>query len=109
MLLEMLLTTLLKFHKIKDFKLFNQNNKIFLNISDDGDGFPEDVIQKLGDPYIKSNVISENKRGLGLGVFISKTLLERTNAEVSFKESPELGGASVVIAWKETDLLNNLI
>ena len=90
-------------------KIFNQNNKIFLNISDDGDGFPEDVIQKLGDPYIKSNIISENKRGLGLGVFISKTLLERTNAEVSFKESPELGGASVVIAWKETDLLNNLI
>ena len=77
-----------------------------MNIDDDGIGFPLDVIQKLGDPYIRSNFVNKNKNGLGLGVFISKTLLERTNAKVLFKKNAELGGASVSVVWKESDLEN---
>lgn len=87
-------------------KVFSYNETICLNITDDGSGFPLDVIQKLGDPYIRSNFVNKNKNGLGLGVFISKTLLERTNAKVSFKQKSELGGAFVRIVWKESDLEN---
>ena len=88
-------------------KAFSHNKTICLNIFDDGSGFPLDVIQKLGDPYISSSFVDKNKNGLGLGVFISKTLLERTNAKVLFKQKSELGGAFVSIVWKETDLENN--
>ena len=87
-------------------KVFSHNKTICLNIADDGSGFPLDVIQKLGDPYIRSNFVNKNKNGLGLGVFISKTLLERTNAKVLFKKNSELGGASVSVVWKESDLRN---
>jgi len=87
-------------------KVFSHNKTICLNIADDGSGFPLDVMQKLGDPYIKSNFVNKNKNGLGLGVFISKTLLERTNAKVLFKQNSELGGAFVSVVWKESDLEN---
>ena len=87
-------------------KVFSHNKTICLNIADDGSGFPLDVMQKLGDPYIRSNFVNKNKNGLGLGVFISKTLLERTNAKVLFKKNSELGGASVSVVWKESDLEN---
>ena len=87
-------------------KVFSYNKTICLNIADDGSGFPLDVMQKLGDPYIKSNFVNKNKNGLGLGVFISKTLLERTNAKVLFKQNSELGGAFVSVVWKESDLEN---
>lgn len=87
-------------------KVFSYNKTICLNITDDGSGFPLDVMQKLGDPYIRSNFANKNKNGLGLGVFISKTLLERTNAKVLFKQNSELGGAFVSVVWKESDLEN---
>jgi len=87
-------------------KVFSYNKTICLNIADDGSGFPLDVMQKLGDPYIRSNFANKNKNGLGLGVFISKTLLERTNAKVLFKQNSELGGAFVSVVWKESDLEN---
>ena len=87
-------------------KVFSHNKTICLNIDDDGIGFPLDVIQKLGDPYIRSSFVNTNKNGLGLGVFISKTLLERTNAKVLFKQNSELGGAFVSVVWKESDLEN---
>ena len=87
-------------------KVFSYNKTICLNIADDGSGFPLDVMQKLGDPYIRSNFVNKNKNGLGLGVFISKTLLERTNAKVLFKQNLELGGAFVSVVWKESDLEN---
>ena len=68
---------------------------------------PQDIVRNLGDPYIRSSLISKNKSGLGLGIFISKTLLERTGAKVNFKQNIELGGALISIVWKESDLVSN--
>jgi two-component system, sensor histidine kinase RegB len=79
----------------------NSNKKLEININDDGKGFRQDIFQKLGEPYIKSNLISKDKRGLGLGIFISKTLLERTGATITFKKS-SLGGALINIVWDES-------
>ena len=86
-----------------EIEVLNKDKKIELNVSDDGIGFSQDIVQKLGEPYVKSSLVAKNKRGLGLGIFISKTLLERTGAKVLFKKS-NLGGALVNIIWKESSL-----
>src|SRR6516162_2641470 len=61
-------------------------------ISDDGPGFAPDILKRIGEPYLSrrrgaEEVPSEHSgghSGLGLGVFIARTLLERTGAKVSF-------------------------
>lgn len=63
-------------------------------ICDDGPGFPHDVLMALGEPYISSRRGEEGH--MGLGVFISQTLLERTGATISFGNND---GAEVVIRW----------
>ena len=90
---------------IIEIEIFSQNKKIGINISDDGDGFRQDIIQKLGEPYVNSTLVDKNKKGLGLGIFISKTLLERTGAKILFQKS-SLGGALIKVIWKEIDLKN---
>lgn len=58
---------------------------------DDGPGYPETVLERLGDPYITSRARKGQKEGdysgMGLGLFIAKTLLQRTGARVSFANS----------------------
>jgi len=72
-------------------------------ISDDGPGFPEELIARLGEPYLTTrarNTASDSTQpgGLGLGIFIAKTLLERTGARLAF-ENTSSGGARVRILW----------
>ncbi len=57
-------------------------NNVIIKISDDGNGFPKDIIDKLGEPYI-----SKNNRGMGLGIFISKNLIENMGGKISFYNS----------------------
>jgi len=57
-------------------------DNVIIKISDDGNGFPKDIIDKLGEPYI-----SKNNRGMGLGIFISKNLIENMGGRVSFYNS----------------------
>ena len=84
------------------------NNKITeVKVCDDGPGFPSDVKDVLGEPYIRSedNKIS-SKSGLGLGTFIGKTLLERMKANVTFDKCPKTNGAMVIIQWQTNSLLS---
>jgi len=84
------------------------NNKITeVKVCDDGPGFPPDVKDILGEPYIRSedNKIS-SKSGLGLGTFIGKTLLERMKANVTFDKCPKTNGAMVTIQWQTNSLLS---
>src|SRR6202140_1697094 len=73
-------------------------------ISDDGPGFAPDIIKRIGEPYLSRRRSPDDAqnghRGLGLGVFIARTLLERTGATVSFSNRifPD-HGAVVQIAW----------
>jgi len=92
-------------------------NKIFINIKsdsdlteiiieDDGEGYQKDVLSKIGEPYIKSVKSSiKSKSGLGLGIFIGKTLLEKNYANILCKNSETRSGAEVSIKWKNEDLL----
>ena len=74
-------------------------------IEDDGKGYPNDILSKIGEPYLKTlKQINKNKSGLGLGIFIGKTLLEKNFASVTCKNSKNKSGAEVSIKWKNKDL-----
>jgi len=96
-----------KFSKNKVFINIKSNNDITeIVIEDDGEGYPKDVLRKIGEPYIKSYKSSiKSKSGLGLGIFIGKTLLEKNYANILCRNSETRGGAEVNIKWKNKDLL----
>ena len=75
-------------------------------IEDDGEGYSNDVLSKIGEPYLKGlNPNNKNKSGLGLGIFIGKTLLEKNFASINCRNSQTRSGAEVIIKWKNNDLL----
>ena len=81
----------------------NENTEVC--IEDDGKGYPNDIISKIGEPYLKSlGSSSKEKTGLGLGIFIGKTLLEKNFASVNCWNSKTRSGAEVVIQWKNSKL-----
>ena len=85
----------------------NDQNIINVVIEDDGTGFSREVLNKIGEPFIKSHKKEDkSKSGLGLGIFIGKTLLEKNQAKIIFKNSNIHGGGEVNISWKNKDLLN---
>ncbi len=97
-----------KFAKNKIYVSVKSNNEITeISIEDDGSGYPKDILGKIGEPYIKSSSNKGNaKSGLGLGIFIGKTLLERNQAKVICRNSKTRPGAEVIISWKNTFLRN---
>ena len=97
-----------KFSKSKVFiNIKSDSNFTEITIEDDGEGYPNDVLRNIGEPYIKSYKSSiKSKSGLGLGIFIGKTLLEKNYATILCKNSLTRSGAEVNIKWKNKDLLN---
>ena len=95
--------------------------QITVRIVDDGEGYPAQVIGRIGDPFVRSrrSVQDLAKRpeyeGMGLGLFIAKTLLERTGAELTFANAsdpfltpdqrPQRSGAIIEVVWRADRLL----
>ena len=78
-----------------------------ITIEDDGNGYPRDVLSKIGEPYLRSkDPIEKAKTGLGLGLFIGKTLLEKNFASINCRNSKTRSGAEVIIKWNNKDLFN---
>ena len=76
-----------------------------ITIEDDGNGYPRDILSKIGEPYLKSNdTVEKSKVGLGLGLFIGKTLLEKNFAKIKFDNLSNKSGAKVTIFWNNSDL-----
>ena len=91
------------------------DKNVILRIIDDGAGYAPNVIGRIGDPFVGRRRRTDDRKerpgyeGMGLGLFIAKTLLERTGAELSFANardafSPrpkpgERSGAIVEVAW----------
>ena len=87
-------------------------SRIVVRVRDDGPGFAQEVLAKLGEPYVTTRpgrtALTDEQLGpaqprqqhvgMGLGFFIAKTLLERTGAELTFGNAFD-GGASVTMAW----------
>ncbi|WJR78164.1 ActS/PrrB/RegB family redox-sensitive histidine kinase [Bradyrhizobium sp. NP1] len=79
------------------------NDIVEIEISDDGPGIAPDLLNRIGEPYLSRRRGADDNQGhqgLGLGVFIARTLLERTGAKVSFanRTFPD-HGAVVQIIW----------
>jgi len=88
-------------------KLISDEQNLVLIVNDDGPGFAEDIIKLIGEPYLKSRSKQiTNKAGLGLGIFLGKTLLERKKAQLTFFNKEDLKGAAVKIAWSISDIKN---
>jgi two-component system, sensor histidine kinase RegB len=84
-------------------------------VADDGPGYPADLIGRIGDPFVRKRRMDKAKsrrpgyEGMGLGLFIAKTLLERSCAEITFangsdpflhlEEIPQRSGAIVEVIW----------
>lgn len=87
--------------------------RVMIAITDDGPGFPPDLLSRLGEPYLTTRSRGTDPRhpdgagGLGLGVFIAKTLLERTGASLRFFNGRANGHASVEIRWPRDALVRN--
>jgi two-component system, sensor histidine kinase RegB len=84
-------------------------NEIVVTISDDGPGFDEAVLDRLGEPYVTTRgagaATPRQREGLGLGFFIAKTLLERSGAQVTFQNRVgSMRGANVRAVWPRKSL-----
>ena len=90
-------------------------SQISLRVVDDGAGYPPQMLGRIGDPFLRArrSAADTSKRpeyeGMGLGLFIAKTLLERSGAKITFSnggdvflkpaEHPDRCGAVVDICW----------
>lgn len=79
-----------------------------VSIADDGPGYSPDVIDRLGEPYVTTRradaQLAGEHGGLGLGIFIAKTLLERSGARLSLSNrKPPEKGALVSIEWPRAE------
>ena len=87
-----------------------------VRIADDGEGFPPSVIGRIGDPFVRRRRIINDRpgyEGMGLGMFIAKTLLERSGARLTFANGRRkgqagwagqaMGGAIVTVSWQRGD------
>ena len=86
---------------------------ILVRITDDGRGYAPGVMNRIGDPFLQNRSGDRSQRpeyeGMGLGLFIAKTLLERTGAQLRFSNGPESfipevshatrSGAMVEVRW----------
>lgn len=84
------------------------DSDIGMRISDDGPGYAPHELGRIGDPFMGKKKRNETSRragyeGMGLGLFIAKTLLERTGAELSFANGTDLvdgrKGAIISVRW----------
>jgi two-component system sensor histidine kinase RegB len=92
-----------------EIKLKSDKEIISIEIVDDGPGFPDDIKDIVGEPYIKSKSSETiNKSGLGLGTFLGKTLLERQKAKLVFlNNGKHNSGATIKIIWAVKELNSN--
>lgn len=80
------------------------NTQITIRIMDDGRGFPPQLLGRIGDPFVRRRKTSTERaqrpeyEGMGLGLFIAKTLLERSGAELTFAN-----GADPYATWQQRD------
>jgi two-component system, sensor histidine kinase RegB len=90
------------------------DDNVEVEVSDDGSGFPPEIIDRMGEPYVTSErgrrMRGREMPGLGLGFFIAKTLLARSGAKISLKNKqfPQRG-AIVRVRWKRADFERPLI
>jgi len=77
---------------------------VTITIRDDGPGFDPSIRSRLGEPYVSRRNTNHSAGGLGLGVFIAKTLIERTGGTIHFRNVSGHSGAVVELSWPRAAL-----
>jgi two-component system, sensor histidine kinase RegB len=91
------------------------SEEVAITIRDDGPGFAPEIMDRIGEPYVTSRPSAREASelgsgGLGLGVFIAKTLLERSGAILTFTNRPTPDhGAVVEVRWARRDFEQRLV
>ena len=81
------------------------DKELRLYISDDGPGFSQNVLPKLGEPFLSQRGSHQRGGGMGLGFFIARTLLERTGARITpFNRVSPHHGAVIKVVWRLEDI-----
>ena len=82
-------------------------------IADDGEGFPPNVLEQLGEPFVTTRPREswgeeqpDEHVGMGLGFFIAKTLLERSGAQLELANRSTSDGAMVTVVWPRAKFEN---
>ncbi|MCQ0988340.1 ActS/PrrB/RegB family redox-sensitive histidine kinase [Jiella marina] len=85
------------------------DTSIRVEVLDDGPGFPADILARIGDPYMSNREGREEGMGggLGLGLFIAMTLLQRSGATVEIANRPGGKGAMATIVWSRAAYVSN--
>lgn len=89
---------------------------VTIRIMDDGPGYPSFMLGRIGDPFVRYRKTERERsarpeyEGMGLGLFIAKTLLERSGAELSFanandRANSHIRGAVVVVVWPRDQIV----
>jgi two-component system sensor histidine kinase RegB len=77
---------------------------VTIRVEDDGPGFRADLLPRLGEPYVHRGGRKMRAGGLGLGLFIARTLLERTGAVIRFANAASPArGARVKARWPRAE------
>ncbi|MBB4066910.1 ActS/PrrB/RegB family redox-sensitive histidine kinase [Gellertiella hungarica] len=85
------------------------SDTVKLVIEDDGPGYAPDILSRIGEPYVTHRQREDSAGGLGLGLFIAKTLLERSGAKITFSNrNNRQSGAQIAVTWRRDvmDALN---
>jgi two-component system sensor histidine kinase RegB len=83
------------------------DGNVSVTIQDDGEGFKPEILDRIGEPYMTSRDNTRNGGGLGLGLFIAKTLLERSGAHITFRNRNNPGqGAEVKVVWPRSAFIS---
>lgn len=82
------------------------DKSVSVRISDDGPGYPSAILARIGDPFMRrrEDTSRPGYEGMGLGLFIAKTLLERSGARLDFANGGSLGGALVAVTWNRDQI-----
>ena len=72
---------------------------VYIRVSDDGPGFSPEILTKIGEPYVTTRSGTPGQGGLGLGVFIAKTMIENSGGVVRFSNAVQGSGAVVTLRW----------
>ncbi len=89
-----------------NINLISEEDHIIIEVADDGPGFAPEIFPFLGEPYIKNNNKAK-KQGLGLGLFISKNLLAKSQGEIKFSHRESGGGLVKIVLSKNYLNLSN--
>lgn len=84
-----------------DVDMMPYGNKVRITVHDDGTGFAPGVLARIGEPYLTTK--TGGTQNMGLGLFISQTLIESRGGQVRFRNHPK-GGAEVMVTLPRPEL-----